>query len=164
MKSFHQLISEMSMTKLYNHSHNRSVGMISASRGDLSPHENNRRHRQLEHDLSKTGLHFIHVKGRYIENYGKSNAKPVDEKSFLVVGHHGDDKGQVLGHLKRLGMKYGQDSIFHKPHNSEVGSLHGTNKSGYPGFNREVSVGVWHPNKIAQFSTQRNDQSFTFEK
>jgi hypothetical protein len=43
-------------------------------------------------------------------------------KSLLVVGKSGDDGGALVGHLKHLGKKYGQDSILHKPHNSEKAS------------------------------------------
>jgi hypothetical protein len=34
----------------------------------------------------------------------------------------GDDGGALLEHLKHFGEKYGQDSILHKPHNSEKAS------------------------------------------
>jgi hypothetical protein len=66
----------------------------------------------------------------------------VDEISLLVVGKSGDDGGALVGHLKHLGKKYGQDSILHKPHNSEKASLHRTNETEK---DKHIEVGSWHP-------------------
>jgi hypothetical protein len=55
--------------------------------------------------------------------YGFIEGRRFDEKSLLVVGKKGEDGGALLGHLKHLGEKYGQESILHKPHNSEKASL-----------------------------------------
>jgi hypothetical protein len=101
--------------------------------------------------VRKAGYGFIDVKGRYVENYGKPNARDVHEKLLLVVGKREDDKGQLLGHLKHLGSKYNQDSILHKPHISEKASLHGTNDTGYPGKDKHIEVGSWHPNRAGEF-------------
>jgi hypothetical protein len=90
--------------------------------------------------VRKAGYGFIDVEGRN-----------VDEKSLLVVGKMGDDKGHLLGHLKHLATKYNQDSILHKPHNSEKTLLHGTNETGYPGKDKHIEVGSWHANRTAEF-------------
>jgi hypothetical protein len=58
--------------------------------------ENRQRHTALKSDVRKAGYGFI--EGRH-----------VDETSLLVVGKSGDDGGALLGHLKHLGKKYGQD-------------------------------------------------------
>jgi hypothetical protein len=74
--------------------------------------------------------------------------RDVDEISLLVVGKSGDDGGALLGHLKHLGKKYGQDSILHKPHNSDKASLHRTNETEK---DKHIEVGSWHPNRTAEF-------------
>jgi hypothetical protein len=87
----------------------------------------------LKNDVRKARYGFIDVKGRY-----------VDVMSLLVVGKKGDDGGALLGHLKHLGEKYGQDSILQKPHNSERASLHRTNETEK---DKHIEVGSWHPNR-----------------
>ena len=90
--------------------------MILASRDDLTSEENRQRHAALKSEVRNAGYGFI--EGRH-----------VDDKSLLVVGKKGEDGGALLGHLKHLGKKYGQDSILHKPHNSDKASLHETNET-----------------------------------
>ena len=48
--------------------------------------------------MRKAGYGFIDAEARH-----------GDEKSLLVVGKKGEDGGTLLGHLKHLGGKYGQD-------------------------------------------------------
>ena len=63
----------------------------------------------------------------------------MDETSLLVVGREGDDGGALLGYLK-LGKKYGQDLILHKPHSSErlrFIELNETEK------HKHIEVGFW---------------------
>jgi hypothetical protein len=154
---------EASFARVHQHTQQRNVGMISASRGHLTSKENNSRHSQLKSDVRKAGYGFIPVKGRYIENHGTAQARHVDEKALMVIGKKGDDGGQLLGHLKHLGHKYDQDSVLHKPHHSHTASLHGTNETGYPGKDKSVDVGSWHPNRAGEFhSLLKNRKPFAF--
>jgi len=111
--------------------------MILASRDHLTSEENRQRHTALKRDVRKAGYGFIDVEGRH-----------VDEKSLLVVGKKDNDGGALLGHLKHLGKKYGQDSILHKPHNSDKASLHRTNETEK---HKHIEVGSWHPNRTGEF-------------
>jgi hypothetical protein len=61
--------------------------------------------------------------------YGFIEGHHVDETSLLVVGKSAGDGGALLGQLKYLGKKYCQDSILHRPYNSEKASLHRTNET-----------------------------------
>lgn len=162
MKRFNQVLLESSLARVFQHTKSRNIGMISASRSALSAQENNRRHYAMASDIRKLGYGFIKVKGRYIENFGKPNAKTVDEKAFLVVGKKTDDKGALLGHLKHLGNKYGQDLVLHKAYNSSTASLHGTNDTGYPGKGKSVEMGSWHPNRTGEFYAMMKNKSFKF--
>jgi hypothetical protein len=163
MKEFSKYLIEASLGRVWQHTQNRNIGMISASRGDLTPEENNRRTRELKAEVRKAGFGFIPVKGRYVENHGKPDSRNVDEHALLVIGKDGDDKGQLLGTLKNLGSKYGQDSILHKPHNFHAASLHGTNDSF--GRDKVVEVGDWHPNRAGEFhSLIRGKKPFEFSE
>jgi hypothetical protein len=109
--------------------------MILAKRDHLTSEENRQRHGSLKSDVRKVGYGFI-------------EERHVDEKSLLVVGKKGEDGGALLGHLKHLGEKYGQESILHKPHNSEKASLHSTNDTEK---DKHIEAGSWHPNRIPEF-------------
>lgn len=143
---------------------NRAVGMISAERGHLSPDENEHRSNTLHSELKAAGHKVTPVQGGYVENHGTPQAKEVSERSFLVMHKKtGDDNGAVKNTLTRLGKKYDQDSILHKPHNSDIASFHGTNKAEFPGYGKQVPVGKKQPYKGGQYFTQMpNGKRFTF--
>lgn len=164
MKAFKSLMNEASLSRVHTHTQGRNIGMITAHRGENTTEENNKNNAELESHIRKAGYGFVKVKGRYIENHGTDKAKAVDEKSYLVVGKKGDDKGQLLSFLKKHGQKHGQDSILHKAHDSEEAHLHGTREGGYPGMGEKASVGKWHPNRAPEFHTaMKGNRTFAFE-
>jgi len=164
MKTPKQIFNESSLSRVHAHTQGRNIGMITAHRGEHTAAENKQRNKQLEHDIRKSGHGFIRVKGRYIENHGTPKAKAVDEHSYLVVGKKGNDNGKLKGFLKKHGEKYQQDSILHKPHDSDHASLHGTKKGGWPGHGKEHKVGKFHPNRAGEFHTaMRGHRTFAFE-
>jgi hypothetical protein len=142
----------------------RSIGMISASRGNLSPEENEKRSHELHNILKNRGHHVIPVNGVYIENFGSPNAKEVNERSFIVMHkQNGDDKGLIHNHLMELGERYQQDSILHKPFNSQTASLHGTNETGWPGKGKKEAVGSLKMER-GEFYTKLDDgRAFSFK-
>lgn len=165
MKLFSKTLLESSFSRVHQHTKERNIGMISASRGHLSPEENNKRYDELRSHIRKSGYGFVPVKGRYVENYGKENARNVDEKALLVIGKKGHDNGELLNFLKNTGEKYDQDSILHKPHDSDKAALHGTNESGWPGKGEKHEVGSWHPSKAGEFhSLLKNKKAFEFSE
>lgn len=179
MKKLITFINEASLGRVHQHTQGRSLGMISASRGidkEASEHEknlqrkvDNENHDKLKSDLKNSGFGFIHVKGRYVENYGTPQSKNVDEHSFIVVGKKGNDKDKLLQFLKQHGEKYGQDSILHKRHDEEDAKLHGTSDT-FKDFNGEplgkggtTSVGKWHPDRAGEFHSAMKGKTFNFE-
>lgn len=120
-------LSESSLSRILTHTKNRSVSIISAERGENTAAENNRQTEKLHSDLKASGYGFVRGRGGYVEGHGTADAMNVaGEHSFLVVGHKGDDGGKMLGHIKKLGAEYKQESILHKPHDSEDASWHYT--------------------------------------
>jgi len=145
---------------------NRSLGLMSAERGHLSTEENDIRTAQLHRDLRKTGFHITPVKGGYVENYGKSNAHETEgENSFLVMHpFSGNDHGELKNALIRLGKKYDQDSILHKPHDSHMAHFHGTNKTGWPGMDQKANAGYLGPRKGAFYTKLPSGHEFSFHE
>jgi hypothetical protein len=152
IKHSSKVLLEASFARVHQHTRNRNIGMIIASRGDLTSEENQRRHASLKSDVRRAGYGFI--EGCY-----------ADEKSLLVVGKKGDDKGRLLGHLKHLATKYNQDSILCKPHNSEKASLHRANATEIPRKHKHSVLGFWHPNRTLEFySLMKNRKPIAVEE
>jgi hypothetical protein len=155
-----------SLARVHQHTQDRNIGIISAHRGENTAEENAHLHKQLGADIRKAGYGHIKVKGRYIENHGTKDARPVDEKSYLVVGHKGDDKGALKGFLKKHGEKYNQDSVLHKPHNTQKATLHGTShrENAWPAHGETHDVGDFHANRAGEFhSVMKGKRTFAFE-
>lgn len=120
-------LTESSISRIFSHASNRAIGIISAERSGHTPEENNKRTENLKKDLSMSGYGYVHGRGGYVEEHGTPNAQDVSgEKSFILIGPKTDDGGKFLNHIKHLGRKYGQESILHKPSDSEVASWHYT--------------------------------------
>ena len=165
MKLFNEILNESSIGRVLQHTKGRNIGAITAHRGEYDSAENVRRNKKLEADIRKHGFGFVHVKGRYIENHGTPDATAVDEHSYLIMGHKGEDGGKLKSFLKKHGEKYEQDSVLHKSHDEDEAHLIGTKEGGYPGKGKTESVGKWHPTTMTQFhSVLRKNRGFEFRK
>jgi hypothetical protein len=90
IKSFSRVDLEASFDRVHQHNRNRNVGIILASRDDLTSEENRQRHAALKSDVRNAGYGFI-------------ERRHVNDKSLLVVGQKREDGEALLGHLKHLG-------------------------------------------------------------
>lgn len=162
--TFKTFLNESSLGRVYQHTKDRNIGMISASRGEHTAEENKTRNNELEGHIKKAGYGYIKVKGRYVENHGTPDARPVDEHSFLVIGKKGNDNGELKSFLSKHGEKYSQDSILHKSHDEKEAKLHFTKNIDTTKKGDEVSVGEWHPNRANEFHTlMKGGKTFAFE-
>jgi hypothetical protein len=143
------------------------VGFISASRGNLSPAENNKRTKELRTSLKQHGYSPIPVKGEYIEDHN-GEKKKVKEKTFMIhSGQHParakgniEDHATFLGHLKKHGEKYGQDTVLtvSKKHGSV---FHGTGKSDWvPKGKRARIGGAGISTNVGDFNTRLKRKKF----
>lgn len=87
----------------------RNLGLITAHRPELSPEENETRNGELWCDLALCGR--LLVRGRYVPPHGTA----IEAQAFLVFGNP-DDSGNLKGLLRKLGRKYGQNAVLHKPY------------------------------------------------
>jgi hypothetical protein len=170
-----QNLTEASLGRIYQHTKNRNLGIITAFRNEYTLDENKKRNQELIKKIRDAGYGFNKIKGRFIENYGTDLARPVDEESILVFGKDGNDNDQLLNDLKNLGTEYEQESILHKAYDSDVAKLHGTKDPGFPGLNQTFELGTWHPDKVGEFHSVLRDpktgnsslngtkRTFTFE-
>ena len=107
-----ELLAESSLSRIYRHVKDHSVGAITAFRADYSPEENNQRNRKLASYLGSRGYQLTMIDGGYIENPGTPEEREVKEKTLFVVNPlEGDDEGKLEQDLISLGQLYEQDSI-----------------------------------------------------
>lgn len=164
MKTYKEILVESSLSRIHQHTQDRNIGMITAHRGENTPEQNKAANRELENNIKAAGHGYVKVKGRYLENHGTAQERPVDENSFLVIGKKGDDSGELKNFLLKHGEKHGQDSILHKGHDEPTAKLHGTKEGGWPGKGEEQDVGEFHPNRAGEFHTaMKGKRTFAFE-
>jgi hypothetical protein len=144
------------------------VGFISASRGNLSPAENNKRTKELRTSLVRHGYSPIPVKGEYIEDHN-GEKKKVKEKTFMIhSGQHPfrsktneiENHATLLKDLKKHGEKYGQDTVLtvSKKHGSV---FHGTGKSDWvPKGKRARIGGAGISTNVGDFNTRLKRKKF----
>lgn len=173
MKSYRDFISEAasrSLSRLHGHIQaGHMVGFISASRGNLSPAENNKRTKELKKSLKQHGYTPVPVKGEYIEDHN-GEKKKVKEKTFMI--HSGQTYASSLAKdssaahniflkvLKSHGEKFGQDTVLSvsKKHGSV---FHGTGKSDWvPKGKRARIGGAGISTNVGDFNTRLKRKKF----
>ncbi len=142
-----------SMNRVAKLIHNRTVGIITGHRKELSAAENNKRNEEIKAAIkAHGGLGYIPIRGRYIEGYGtKAQKEPSDERSFMIMSRHGDDSEMVRNFLLKHAPKYDQESVLYKHRLEKNAELIGTRAGGYPGLGKVENVGRFHPNRAAEF-------------
>lgn len=134
----------------------RSIGVISADRQGQTDSERSLARRSLIGDIKKSGFGYTHVVG-----VGQEEGGPSSEKSFLVIGHKGDDKGHLKKALTGLGRKYNQMGILHKQHGDPNAKFVHSSEEHY---GKEEDLGTFHPNdSAAMFHTKlKGKRQFSF--
>lgn len=163
MKRFKQYrmdeAANKALSRVWHHAKTRNIGIISADRGEHKPSERRNNRNLLKADIRQAGFGYIHARGRFIENLGTKEERPVDEHSFIVIGND-QDSGNLKGFLKKMGKKYQQDSVIHKPYGSEDAFMIDTK-----GNNDMVNLGKFHPNKMSMYQTKmKGPRTFTYDE
>ena len=171
MKTYREFVAEAasrSLSRLHGHLQaGHMVGFISASRGNLSPAENNKRTKELHKSLKGHGYTPVPVKGEYIEDHN-GEKKKVKEKTFMIhsgqlpriPGRPATDHAKVLRDLKKHGEKFGQDTVLtvSKKHGSV---FHGTGKSDWvPKGKRARIGGAGISTNVGDFNTRLKGKKF----
>ena len=144
-KKFIEDIQESSLSRIQSKSKKSGIAAISADRGDKSRKENQARSQQLQKDIrGKFGRGPTKVKGSYLENPGSKDERKVKEKSYVIDrGKMG--KRKFKKEVKKLGKKYGEDSVLTQTKKS--GTLHATRKKGLGPKTKGIGVGKFSPQK-----------------
>lgn len=170
MEKFKDFLFESNLARVWQHTMERNVGIISACRSINTKDDNISKSRKLQSDIRSAGYGFINVEGHYIEGYTTPEARDTKEKSYIVIGDKDFDHGNLKGLLIRLGRKYKQDAILYKQFDSVEAVLIGTQNKDengntvWPGDGHVVNAGRWIPQRIGEFySKLRNGKTFIFK-
>lgn len=164
-------LEESSLSRIWKHTKEHESGTISAFRyapecGNGQPYsrkQNENRNAKLKAQLLSLGYGVTAIDGVYIENYGSSDAREVNEDSFIVIDLK--DKGSLKNDLIKLGEQYEQDSITFSSASGEY-YLIGTNKcpNGYPGYKKENKLGKPMFGEKGEFHSKINGRPFVFKE
>ena len=166
MKSFQEFmvechdIQETSLNRIRSKSQKGGMAILSGQRGDKSSKENKERSKRTERRIRGAGLPGpTKVSGRYTENPGTPQEKKVGEKSHVVSsGKMG--KRKFKKEVKKLGKKYGQDSVLTQT--KKTGTLSATRKGGL-GKSKNVKLGKFKPQgKNPEGQSQIKGKTFTY--
>jgi len=160
-------INEASLGRIYQHVVSnpkmKNWGVVTASRGELTPAENKQRNKELENDLRKLGYGFVHVDGMWQEcrkpdteykDCPDDMKVPTEEKSLFIPNISQQ-------HIQALGKKYKQDSVLFADDKAKANgeATFIDSKSG-----ESFNIGKFSPGKIAQgYSKMKGGKVFTFE-
>lgn len=166
MKAGRYDLDESSMGRIHQHIVSnpkvKNWGVVTASRGELTPAENTKRNKELENDLRKLGYGFVHVDGMWQE-CRKPNTEykdcpddmkvPTEEKSLFIPNISKE-------HIQSLGKKYQQDSVLFADEETKArGEATFIDSKSGESFN----IGKFAPGKVAQgYSKMKGDKVFTF--
>jgi hypothetical protein len=159
-------LDEASMGRIYQHivsnPKTNSWAVITASRGELTSAENIKRNKDLENDLRKMGLGYVHADGMWRECKNQSieykncpeELKVPSEEKVLFIPNIPKDKAVELG------KKYQQDSVLYADEETKAKgeATFIDSKSG-----EEFNIGKFTPGKVAQgYTKMKGDKVFTF--
>ena len=164
MKTFKEFMQESSLSRIKSKSDKSGIATLSADRGDKSRKENQARSQQLQKDIrGKFGRGPTKLKGSYDERDEKTGeSRKVKEKSFAIDrGKMG--KRKFKKEVKKLGKKYGQDSVLTQT--KKTATLHATRKGGLGPKTKGIGVGKFRAQrKNPEGQSQIKGKVFSYGK
>ena len=164
MKTFQEFMQESSLSRIKSKADKSGIATMSADRGNLSRKENQARSKQLQKDIrGKFGRGATKLKGSYDEKDEKTGkSRKVKEKSFAIDrGKMG--KRKFKKEVKKLGRKYGQDSVLTQT--KKTATLHATRKGGLGPKTKGVGVGKFRAQrKNPEGQSQIKGKIFSYGK
>ena len=164
MKTFQEFMQESSLSRIKSKADKSGIATMSADRGNLSRKENQARAKQLQKDIrGKFGRGATKLKGSYDERDEKTGeSRKVKEKSFAIDrGKMG--KRKFKKEVKKLGRKYGQDSVLTQT--KKTATLHATRKGGLGPKTKGIGVGKFRAQrKNPEGQSQIKGKIFSYGK
>ena len=164
MITFKEFMQESSLSRIKSKSDKGGIATLSADRGNLSRKQNQARAKQLQKDIrGRFGRGPTKLKGSYDERDEKTGeTRKVKEKSFAIDrGKMG--KRKFKKEVKKLGKKYGQDSVLTQT--KKTATLHATRKGGLGPKTKGIGVGKFRAQrKNPEGQSQIKGKVFSYGK
>ena len=126
-----------------------NVGLISASRSELTLEENQRRCVGLWSDIWPR-FGSIDVDVRFSE-HGPLQTQTLTERCYLLLGGRGFDNGNLKGFLRQYGAIHDQGLVLYKPYNERSAYLLGTRKGVVPRRKQIICVGEFRVTRLPRY-------------
>ena len=140
MKTFKQFLDESSLSRIKSKADKKGIAVMSASRANLSSKENRSRAKDLDKDIrSKFGRGATKVTGSYSEKDEKTGKETKVKERSHVIDSGKMGKRKFKKEVKKLGRKYGQDSVLTQT--KKTATLHATRKGGLGPGTKAIGVG-----------------------
>ena len=163
MKTFKEFMQESSLARIKSKSDKGGMAALSASRADKSAKENRARAKQLDKDIRGTFKRgATKVTGSYLEKGDDGKERRVKERSHVIDrGKMG--KRKFKKEVKKLGKKYGQDSVLTQT--KKTATLHATRKGGLGPKTKGIGVGKFRAQrKNPEGQSQIKGKVFSYGK
>ena len=160
----HYEIDESSLTRLKSKSDKGGMAVLSGSRGDKSAKENRERAKQLDKDIrGKFKRGATKVTGSYVEKDEKTGKETKVKERSHVIDSGKMGKRKFKKEVKKLGKKYGQDSVLTST--KKRGTLSATRKGGLGPKTKGIGVGKFQPQgKNPEGQSQIKGKTFAYNK
>ena len=164
MKTFKDFLEESSLARIKSKSDKGGIAVMSASRGNLSAKENSARAKQLDKDIrGKFKRGATKVTGSYVEKDEKTGKETKVKERSHVIDSGKMGKRKFKKEVKKLGKKYGQDSVIVQTKGGGDATLKRSRKGGLP--KRNIKLGKMKPGgKSKEGETQVKGKTYTYEK
>ena len=162
MKTFKEFIQESSLSRIKSKADKKGIGIISGSRADKSAKENRARAKQLDKDIrGKFKRGATKVTGSYVEKDEKTGKETKVKERSHVIDRGKMGKRKFKKEVKKLGRKYGQDSVLTQT--KKTATLHRTRKGGLD--KKGENVGRFQPQgKNPYGQSQIKGKTFAYNK
>jgi hypothetical protein len=150
LESMDDSMNESTVAHIYGQqTPDRVFGTITSDRNGDTKAEKFKKRGELHDMIRAAGYGVVRLHGRYAESGDGGAPVLVRERTFGVIDNNGgDDNGRMLKHLKEWGTHFGQDTILHKAHGTDIAFLHATNDKSWVKKEPEgkYAVGKFTPN------------------
>jgi hypothetical protein len=158
---FASIIKPSTAERLDSFASGCNVGLISASRSDLTLEENQRRCVGLWSDIwPRFGSIDVDVR---FSGHGPLQTQTLTERCYLLLGGRGFDNGNLKGFFRQYGAIHDQRLVLYKPYDERSAYLLGTRDGAVPRRKQIVCVGEFKATRLPDYFRLIREQGSRIE-
>jgi hypothetical protein len=149
------ILKPSTVERLENFTSGYNVGLISASRSDLTMEVNSRRWVEL-YAYIWPRFSSLDIDVRFSE-HGPLQAQTLTERCYLLLGR-GFDNGNLKGFLRQYGAIHDQGLVLYKPYDERSAYLLGTRNGVVPRRKQIVCIGEFRASRLPDYFSLIREQ------